>query len=377
MPTTIRFRRDGVVMHMHPVRGAAHPEGRWHQPWESHPSDRDAHAREDAEHPYARQGSSDYPVSWERRSLYLTDAQVETYYRALTGGRPADYFRPRGRAAQGQSNWAGSIRTPSGMEVPLAVPVTDRRFGVEMECITNIEEFVAAAGRRGIRVQRRGYSHETPAAGTWMMTPDGSLSYTGGAAGFGTIEIVSPILRGEAGIQALKLICEAHAEVGTMVNRTCGLHVHHDATTLTVEEAKRIAHSYHNIQGIINSLVAPSRRGGNTYCNPFSTGDLRVVDEATTIGSMANGIGRYKNVNIGHAYHAHKTIEFRQHQGSVDFQKISAWIQLGQALFTHATNGMTLQPTTDIDTMGAVLGLPSSLTEYFKDRKLKLAAGGL
>lgn len=373
MPTTIRFRRDGVVMHMHPVRGSAHPEGRWHQPWERHPSDEFAHSREDAEHPYARQGSNEYPVSWERRSLYLTDEQVETYYRALHGGRPADYFRPRGRSAQGQSTWGEAINTP----IEILPVVTDRRFGVEMECITNVEEFIAAAGRKGIRVQRRGYSHETPSPNTWMLTPDGSLAYSGGRAGFSTIEVVSPILQGEAGMQALKLICEAHAEVGTMVNRTCGLHVHHDATSLTVDQAKRVAHSYHNVQEIINSLVAPSRRGGNTYCNPFSVSDLRVVDTALTIGQMVNGIGRYKHVNIGHAYAAHKTIEFRQHQGSVDFQKISAWIRLGQALFVHAVNGQTLQATRSISEMATALGLPQDLTTYLIERKEKLAAGGL
>lgn len=372
MPTTIRFRRDGVVMHMHPVRGSAHPEGRWHQPWERHPSDPTAHAREDTEHPYVLSGR--YPVEWDRRQFYLTPAQEETYFRALRGGRPAEYSRPGRR-----------VRTPRGFtytppaEVTFApiLTVDARRFGVEMECITNVNEFTAAAARRGIRVQARGYSHQTPDPGTWMLTPDGSLSYTGRREGFRTIEVVSPILQGEAGIRALKLICEAHAEVGTIVNRTCGLHVHHDATTLTAAQAKRVAHSYHNVQRLIDSLVAPSRRGGNTYCNAFNSSELRQIDAATNMSDFSYGIGRYKHVNIGHAYMAHKTIEFRQHQGSVDFEKIAAWISLGQHIMAHAVNGQTLQSTDSLDEMCNALGMPEDTLNFFKARKLKLEQGGL
>lgn len=373
MPTTIRYRRDGVVHHMHPVRGSAHPEGRWHQPGERHPTDPHAHALQDAEHPYIQQGSGIYPISWERRSLYISDEQVDNYLRALAQG-PSSVVRRR------------STRTPRDLMTgtrptvtieTTAIPVTDRKFGVEMECITDLPAFITACRNRGITVTQHNYTHETPAAGTWMAKPDGSLAYSGGRAGFRTIEIVSPILQGEAGMRALKLVCEAHAEVGTIVNRTCGLHVHHDAGTVTAEQAKRIARSYHNIQPVINSLVSASRRGGNTYCAPFTDGDMRQINLAITMRDFSAGIGRYKNLNIGHAYNAHKTIEFRQHQGTVDYEKITAWIQLGQAIFNHAVNGMTLQPTTSIAEMAQALGLSSELTSFLEERKLKLAAGGL
>lgn len=366
MPTMMRFSRDGTVYHMHPVRGSVNSQGRWHWPWERHPRDINAHSRENVESPYIRLANRRHPVPWEDRYLTLTEDQIGAYYRALNTRAYS--------IVPGVFVSTPVILEPDVISVPVT-PISERRFGVEMECITNTNAFTEACRRRGITVLSRGYSHVTPSHNTWMLTPDGSLSYTGRREGFRTIEVVSPILKGQAGMEALKKVCEAHAEVGTIVNRTCGLHVHHDATALTLGQAKRIAHSYSNVQGIIDSLVAPSRRANNAYCGRLSPGDLRNIDAAITIGNMANNMGRYKNVNIGHAYHTHKTIEFRQHQGTVDYDKIAAWITLGQHIFGHVVNGQTLQPTENIDEMCTALGLPDDVCVYLKERKLKLDSG--
>lgn len=374
MPTTMRFRRDGVALHIHPVAGSSDPNGRWHGPWERHPSDPHAHEREDAEHPFI--GTGRYPVAWERRELLLgrgtlSQAQIDTYFRALRGERMANTFQ---RDIIGAQRARGVVlQQEAVLEATTAALAFDqRRFGVEIECIMNVREFVRVATAKGLRVVQRGYNH-IDSETDWKLVNDGSLRYSGGRAGFQTIELVSPILQGDEGMRKLQQACEALAETGAMVNRTCGLHVHHDASrNMDLEAAKRLGHSYQNAQPAIDKLVARSRRGHTTYCSSFTSGDLAVLDRATEIGRIGMGT-RYKAVNF-EAYGVHKTIEFRQHQGSVEFQKISAWVKLGQCLVAHAVNGGTVQPTSNVAELFNAIGLPTDLSMYFIQRVAVLAA---
>lgn len=370
MPTTVRFRRDGIPLHIHPGAGSSET-GRWHSVWERHPNDPQAHTREDAEHPFIAQGR--YPVAWERRDILRfsgrwTETMEENYFRALRGERFNEYLRPSTLARRhGVAQQEAVIQATS-----LAVAFSNRKFGVEIECIMNQAEFTTSVRAKGINISYRGYTHEDSDS-AWKLVSDGSLRYSGGRRGFVCIELVSPILQGDEGMRQLQLVCESLAETRATVNKTCGLHVHHDAREqLIPEDVRRLCHSYTNARQAIDKLVAPSRRANNnSFCQHFSTSDLATIDAGHTINDMRVP-NRYKVINL-QAYQRHKSLEFRQHQGTVDFHKISAWVKFGQCMIEAARAGQTVLPTAEPDTLFRSIGMPEDLATYFKSRAEVLA----
>jgi hypothetical protein len=83
--------------------------------------------------------------------------------------------------------------------------------------------------------------------------------------------------------------------------------------------------------------VSRSRRARNSsWCQPTPFTDA--VERATTIDRVireANPNGRYAKLNLT-AYHTHGTVEFRQHQGTTNAQKIENWVKLCLRMVAHA-----------------------------------------
>jgi hypothetical protein len=96
------------------------------------------------------------------------------------------------------------------------------------------------------------------------------------------------------------------------VNKSCGLHVHLDQRQVTKDVAIARFDRLVKAQELLFRLVAPSRLD-NTYCKPSRSFDSQ---------------NRYHVINGKHAYQAHRTLEVRLHQGSLDAIKILAWIDL-------------------------------------------------
>jgi hypothetical protein len=134
------------------------------------------------------------------------------------------------------------------------------------------------------------------------------------ASVMGGYELVSPPLSGRAGLDQLKKACAALAACGARVNRSCGLHVHHYAD-------------------------------------------------------------RYRSLNVA-AFGRYGTVEVRQHQGTINFKKIAAWIAMGQAFVTWAKSDASVDSelTTDalLDRLGRH-GLKSAQVSYLKDRAAHFA----
>ena len=209
---------------------------------------------------------------------------------------------------------------------------TARSFGVEMEVEHSsydgvIREFQA----RNLAISFRGYTHETTRY--WKIVTDGSVR--------GGFEVVSPVLRGERGMRELKVACEALQAAGAKINKTCGLHVHHGVSDLAKDEIVRVAKSYSAMQTSIDEIMPSSRKTAtsNHYCQPLSRHDFELMDRVTTLSDFVSyGGSRYRTVNLC-SFPRIGTIEFRQHSGSVEFAKISAWIRFGQALIEAIKRG--------------------------------------
>ncbi|OZI08222.1 amidoligase enzyme [Siphonobacter sp. BAB-5385] len=199
----------------------------------------------------------------------------------------------------------------------------NRKFGIEIEAHgVNPVQLAAALRNAGIECRTEGYNHTT--RNHWKTVSDGSVQ------GTDTFELVSPILEGLEGLEQVKTVCRVLSQLRAKVNKTCGLHIHFDAEGFGIEQMKNTLINYAHYEGIIDSFMPLSRReDSNRYCQSVITLAGR-VGQASTIRELINlQHTRFQKINL-QAYLRHQTIEFRQHSGTVEFEKISNWI-----LFLH------------------------------------------
>jgi hypothetical protein len=265
-----------------------------------------------------------------------------------------------------------------------------RTFGVEIEMgsshprydrwagdglVSDLLEFMASNGVNVYDAEDfdnyGGYTHDH--TDRWKLVTDSSCGW----------EFVSPILNGEHGLAEVEEVARLLSAFGMKVNRSCGLHVHHDVSTLSAEQLKnmRMLYSGHMFQ--ISRLFPMSRRiggyqemfdymqdknsvygnswdfvgqratlDGNQYApyRPSSrfrgneriydwykscmSGNVRAFAAATVqdfMGhSLASGMGRNVPINFG-AFRRQGTAEFRQHQGTLVGRKITDWVRVSQS----------------------------------------------
>lgn len=222
----------------------------------------------------------------------------------------------------------------------------NRSFGIELEMIMpagmDRSQVAIAIAARGIPCHAEGYNHETRPR--WKIVTDGSLSGNGA-------EVVSPILHGEAGLDAAAQVCEALQDLGCTVNRSCGFHVHIDAADLTARTLATTVQLYANYEMVIDRIMPPSRRGAaNTFCNSMARHDNAAYTNIRSVSDLCRLFpGRYWKVNLA-SMARHGTIEFRQHSGTLDGAKVRNWVLFCQRLVAKAVEGVDIARTEEITT---------------------------
>lgn len=221
------------------------------------------------------------------------------------------------------------------MSIPTTIP-SNRTFGIEVEFVgLQPRAAVEALNAAGVLVQSDvTYNHRNSHT-HWKVVTDGSVADRHGR---GAGELVSPILSGIEGLQNVVRTVTALNNAGATVNRSCGLHVHIGADGLTVADLANIAVRYATYENVIDSWMPVSRRSSvNQYC-----ASMRYILERSSydtvpayIRNMANarnasglaGIfySRYQKVNY-QALTRQNTVEFRQHSGTCNAEKIVNWI---------------------------------------------------
>ena len=240
----------------------------------------------------------------------------------------------------------------------------NRNFGIEIEAYNCTRERLARElNAAGIRVQVEGYNH-TDHADHWKLVTDSSLS------GNDTFELVSPILHGEQGIEELEKVCWVLDLCNAKVNDSCGLHVHMDAAEFDLQTWKNLIITYKRLEKVIDNFMPQSRRD-NRYCQALTTISETTINRASHIGELraAFDYDRYHKINL-EAYVRHRTVEFRQHGGSTNFTKMSAWIHFLAKMITFAKQGKVKNNTT----LQNIPFLTESEKLYFRLRTKKLAA---
>lgn len=273
------------------------------------------------------------PVSMWRNSLQIAEIPEEVIGIVLRRGRmtAADEYlqslvapsRPRARRAPD---------APVHLE-----PVTLRRFGVEIECVgATRDAIIRECRQRGLAIFSEAYNHRD--GGNHKIVSDASLR------GENANEVVTRPL---SELEELRILLYALKAAGARVNKSCGLHVHIDAADLNIVQAVNIINNYYYMRHLINASL-PASRTNNRYCAVKSYTDLVGRDNwYLTLDAFADAVcDRYVAVNI-RAYKRHGTIEFRQHQGSLNYEKIKNWILFLQSLFEWSKNNELRSDVTD------------------------------
>jgi Putative amidoligase enzyme len=259
-------------------------------------------------------------------------------------------------------------------------------FGIEIEAVfpRNISPSSLAAKIReegGVLCYEESYNHQTRT--WWKIVPD--ISVSGGR------ELVSPPLAGEVGFESVRKVCGILTAVGCKVNMSCGLHVHVGiARHRDINTFKKILRMFIKWEKAIDSFMAPSRRiGGASYqwCGSTRISSEAAFAAATTLNQLSDAMGqpstqsprsayRYRKVNLMCSRQS-QTIEFRQHQGSVEIRKIEMWIRFILRAFAKAeatTEAEIAEKSDSLESVLEFLGCSESEKGYFTGRRDYFAA---
>eukprot|EP00759_Apiculatamorpha_spiralis_P047364 PhF_6_TR43106/c0_g1_i1/m.65872 len=269
----------------------------------------------------------------------------------------------------------GGATTQQASDFTFANGLRDVCFGVEMETLLNKrsnELIMDNAGKamrdvvptlnaklesRNVVFRYFNYNDakDDRAYNVWKITTDQSIRSEDGRSIFG-LEYVSPKLKGLDGLEEVRTVCTEIERLGFTTNTSTALHIHVSCQTLTNEEIKRFTEYILVYEPVIDMFMTlPRRSDYSRYCRSnlksvsFSKSPadalakIRAVDVSRGINKLMRTVcpqlstvrnsGRNHKVNyrlLKNTKHMDggRRIEFRQHQGTVDYHEITAWIQL-------------------------------------------------
>ena len=210
-------------------------------------------------------------------------------------------------------------------------------FGVELEFIgkkgqayTFMDEMRNLVG--GDRFYNAGGYNKNTEGKCWVLGKDCSVKPRGNQCGCGMsgYELTSPILNlgSKKDLKELADVCNLiKSHFGGEVNKTCGTHIHMSfpVTCASDELVMHFARSYRKSEiSLFDKLVPPERRENKArYSKTVSTRYL---------------LDRYRKLNFTHVKKNSDNmhLEFRQLDGTLDYNKIYSWVKL-QKMFVDLT----------------------------------------
>lgn len=226
-------------------------------------------------------------------------------------------------------------------------------FGVEIECYLP-ESVCKADVLDAANVTGTFACYSATNYNRWQMKPDMSLR---APDGYSSVEYVSPVLSGTNGIAEVTRVVNAIKDAGGIVNDKCGLHVHIGYESLLFPESEWLLTPFEKSKLINNMidifaefdqsfmLMVDKNRWNKHYCGRYK--DYCETDNSefksyarhklTRSPHPVAFMGHYSAVNTEHFFNANegkKTVEIRLLEGTLDAEKIEAWIWLCQR-FVH------------------------------------------
>ena len=232
--------------------------------------------------------------------------------------------------------------------------ITSRLIGVELECVVAIigngdnrvvqqllAEVLTSAGVESIA---RGYSHDAIRRGIKIAVEhDSSLRDESNyrSLRWSKIEVKTAPMRFRELSEVLPTTLEVIRYCGARVNSSCGFHVHHHFPEAQEdpESVRSLQHLWWRFHQVMFGLVAPSRRT-NTYCCPPQLPDATRFDRCQTHAQVCDALrtaSRYSGLNLINLANSDRmTVEWRLHHGTLEWEKVKAWVLTTQRWVEHA-----------------------------------------
>ncbi|HYA71768.1 MAG TPA: amidoligase family protein [Roseiarcus sp.] len=231
--------------------------------------------------------------------------------------------------------------------------IANRAFGVELEVNfprgASFASVAAAIRQAGVECYEENYGHSVPRC--WKVVHDGSVPSGG--------EIVSPKLNGEDGVAQAVKVTKALQAFGCTVGIQTGFHLHVDASEFNGKELANTAINFLWFETFFDHIMPESRRGSTNHyvtsnrskfggygtealnagiaaikaadlSNPFKVTNAinpGCYCQREGVRSRCSCNARYCKMNT-RAFNAQGSIEFRQHSGTVEAEKVEHWIRL-------------------------------------------------
>jgi len=322
---------------------------------------------------------------WDAHTAHMMRLQGHTW-RAI-----ADHFGVRGESTirEGVRRYLGIEERDTARSQAAATALTarwqarstDRTFGIEIEFHTAIRGDVVTALEAvlGYHIHMTGYHgntcvtcQQTVSGYTkWKLETDSSA--TSGMHNAGAYphnqggELVSPVLKGAAGLREIEKVMAALRSVGAKVDRRHGMHVHLGVADITGDNRARLFRNYKKAQKTLFRLVAKSRQN-NTYCRKMLDADLEHWAACTETNYPIRGshTDSMNVTNIGRI----GTIEMRMHQGTLSGKKATEWVKLLVAFFDASRDGTILDADNElVDTLLANGKITAASAQWLKNRQ--------
>ena len=260
------------------------------------------------------------------------------------------------------------VETPVVNEISNDLSI-NRKFGVELECFIpdNDSDIISEVRSHGVEMTHTGYNHDT--VSYWKSLYDSSIRPD---YGFIQKEYVSPPLEGDKGLKDLCVVCDVIKKNNGRTNYSTGTHIHLDASDLAPQDLAKIIYFYGKFESQFDALFGDTRKASR---NRFCKSVRRFVNYCKYSGfEYFSNIGRlervmktrYVKVNV-YSYLKHGTIEFRQHDGTLDGQDLTMWIKLCTRVVDFVKNGGDV-----INVRGSIfniLGCTKKEKDYWKGVK--------
>ena len=214
----------------------------------------------------------------------------------------------------------------------------------------------------------------------WQVKSDCSIQ---GNNGF---EVVSPILEGEAGIAEVQKVCDTLVSLGAQVNKSCGFHIHHDATGWGIQKFRNLFKRFVKFENALDSVQPESRGNANRYCASVIK-TFAEIDQCNTVNGLSNlyGNSRYFKLNL-QSFFRQNSVEFRNHAGTVEAAKVINYIRLTSAMVVDAGDKTAVKqftkPTTAKEALDTMLAgmirrnrITTETATFYKTRQAKFAKG--
>lgn len=184
------------------------------------------------------------------------------------------------------------------------------------------------------------------------------------------LEFVSPVLQGDAGLEAVANLCDYAENAGWDCDSSCGFHLHIDAADLDDEQRKRIYYAYKLTEALWHKFVSSSR-ANNSYCREIHADAEEIKQwswEECLNKAEHSYDGRYIWCNIV-AFYSHSTIEIRLHHGTIDKQTVLSWIK-AHLRFVEVVRSMTMAQIESMFAGKATAGAMLEVERIWRDAEL-------